>query len=117
MAPPDPSLARGTPLRRRNGRGGQVRTRVPAQGPATGREAVTVVLRLNEHGPQRNIRLTAAQAALLTASKLVTVTPKPEGHWCVNADREMVGSVRLTSRGEAIDLVITPKLPVRRLFF
>ncbi|SHJ17182.1 5-methylcytosine-specific restriction enzyme subunit McrC [Nocardiopsis flavescens] len=78
---------------------------------------MTVALRLTEHRPRRGVRLTAAQAALLTASRLVTVTPEPEGHWCVSADREMVGSVRLTSRGEVIDLVITPKLPVRRLFF
>ncbi len=75
------------------------------------------IVRLTEHKPQRGVRLTAAQAALLTASKLVTVTPETEGHWCVSADREMVGSVRLTSHREAVDLVITPKLPVRRLFF
>ncbi|MCP3013013.1 McrC family protein [Nocardiopsis dassonvillei] len=78
---------------------------------------MTVALRLVEHRPQPGVRLTAAQAALLSASRLVTVTPEPGGHWCVSADREMVGSVRLTSRGETIDLVITPKLPVRRLFF
>ncbi|MFC9939846.1 McrC family protein [Nocardiopsis alba] len=61
--------------------------------------------------------LTTAQAALLTMSKLVTVAPEPGGGWCVTADREMVGAVRLSTSGTSIDLTIAPKLPVRRLFF
>ncbi|MFE1099037.1 McrC family protein [Nocardiopsis alba] len=75
------------------------------------------VLRLTEHRPQRGVPLTTAQAALLTMSKLVTVAPEPGGGWCVTADREMVGAIRLSSAQTSIDLTITPKLPVRRLFF
>lgn len=78
---------------------------------------MTEVLRLTEHRPQRGVPLTTAQAALLTMSKLVTVAPEPEGGWCVTADREMVGAMRLSSTQTSIDLTITPKLPVRRLFF
>ncbi|PWV54850.1 McrC family protein [Nocardiopsis sp. L17-MgMaSL7] len=78
---------------------------------------MTGVLRLTEHRPQRGVPLTTAQAALLTLSKLVTVAPEPGGGWCVTADREMVGSTRLSSAQTSINLVITPKLPVRRLFF
>lgn len=77
---------------------------------------MTEVLRLTEHRPQRGVPLTTAQAALLTMSKLVTVAPEPGG-WCVTADREMVGAIRLSNRGTSIDLTIAPKLPVRRLFF
>lgn len=75
------------------------------------------MLRLTEHRPRSGIALTSAQAALIAASGLATVVPEPDGRWRVNADREMVGSVRLSARGVSVDLVITPKLPVRRLFF
>jgi len=78
---------------------------------------MTDLLRLTEHRPRRGVRLSAPQAALLAASGLVTVAPEPDGLWRVNADREMVGSVRLSAGGESIELVITPKLAVQRLFF
>lgn len=74
-------------------------------------------LRLTEHRPSSGVALTSAQAALIAASGLATVAPEPDGRWRVNADREMVGSVRLSAHGESIDLVITPKLPIQRLFF
>lgn len=75
------------------------------------------LLRLTEHEPRGGVRLSSAQAALLSASRLVTVVPTDDGTWRVNADKEMVGAVRLSTRSESVDLVIAPKLPVRRLFF
>jgi 5-methylcytosine-specific restriction enzyme subunit McrC len=78
---------------------------------------MTAVLRLTEHRPRRGVRLSVPQAALIAASGLVTVAPESDGLWRVNADREMVGAVRLSTAGESIELVITPKIPVRRLFF
>lgn len=78
---------------------------------------MSTVLTLTEHRPLRGVRLTSSQAHALTMSQLVTVLPESDGRWCVNADHELVGSVRLDTRGGPIDLHITPKLPVQRLFF
>lgn len=75
-------------------------------------------LTVDETGPGTVRELTTDQVAgLLSAPGLVRLTPAPGGRWRV-AGNQKVGLVRLrTPAGDAIELLLRPKLPVRDLLF
>uniref|UniRef100_UPI000A969484 McrC family protein n=1 Tax=Streptomyces caniscabiei TaxID=2746961 RepID=UPI000A969484 len=90
------------------------RARAGAGKPA----APSLRLTVDETGPGTVRELTADQVAgLLSAPGAVRLTPAPGGRWRV-AGKQKVGLVRLrTPAGEAIELLLRPKLPVRDLLF
>ncbi|MDX2606126.1 restriction endonuclease [Streptomyces caniscabiei] len=80
--------------------------------------APSLRLTVDETGPGTVRELTADQVAgLLSAPGAVRLTPAAGGRWRV-AGKQKVGLVRLrTPAGEAIELLLRPKLPVRDLLF
>ncbi|WP_307835353.1 McrC family protein [Streptomyces adelaidensis] len=75
-------------------------------------------LPVDETGPGTVRDLTPDQVAgLLRAPALVRLLPAPGGRWRV-AGNQKVGVARLrTPTGDAIDLLLRPKLPIRDLLF
>ena len=69
-------------------------------------------LELQEGVARDDCDLTVEQAFALDASGWLTVTRSPGGRWTV-APRTWVGSARIGD----LDVVIRPKLPIRRVFF
>ncbi|MET7297669.1 restriction endonuclease [Embleya sp. NPDC005575] len=74
-------------------------------------------IRLAEHAVLTDVALSAAAAHALQASKVVTLTPtRAPGRWQVRG-KAVVGAAWVGPPGDGVELWVTPKVPVDRLFF
>lgn len=78
---------------------------------------MSTTIRLVEHGELRDVPFGAGAAHALQASKIVTVNPtRNPGRWHVKA-KAVVGAAWLGPPGDAVQLWVTPKVAMDRLFF